>query len=56
MYRLCQYEPIVEVYEPGREQDYLYQNECGKKAKEVADKHLEHGLVLNKYTLASEGL
>ncbi len=27
-----------------------------KKAKEVADKHLEHGLVLNKYTLDYEGL
>ena len=52
---LCQYEPIVEVYEPGRgKTTYIKMN--AEKAKEVADKHLEHGLVLNKYTLASEGL
>ena len=48
-------EPIVEVYEPGRgKTTYIKMN--AEKAKEVADKHLEHGLVLNKYTLASEGL
>ena len=52
---LCQYEPIVEVYEPGRgKTTYIKMN--AEKAKKVADKHLEHGLVLNKYTLASEGL
>ena len=52
---LCQYEPIVEVYEPGRgKTTYIKMN--AEKAKEVADKHLEHGLVVNKYTLASEGL
>ena len=52
---LCQYEPIVEVYEPGRgKTTYIKMN--AEKAKKVADKHLEHGLVVNKYTLASEGL
>lgn len=52
---LCQYEPIVEVFEPGREKvTYVKMNP--EKAREVVDKHLEKGFVVSKYTLSSTQL
>ena len=42
---LCQYEPIVEVYEPGKEKvTYV-------KAKEILEQHLVRGQVVDKYLL-----
>ncbi len=52
---LCQYEPIVEVYEPGKEK-VTYVKMDPEKAVEIVDKHLMHGLVQSKYTLASTSL
>lgn len=50
---LCQYEPIVEVYEPGREKiTYVKMNE--EKAKEVLEQHLIRGNVVDKYLLHIE--
>ena len=47
---LCQYEPIVEVYEPGKEKvTYVKVNE--EKAKEILEQHLVRGQVLDKYLL-----
>lgn len=47
---LCQYEPIVEVYEPGKEKvTYIWMNP--DKAKEVVEKHLKGGQVVEEYTL-----
>ena len=43
---LCQYEPIVEVYEPGKEKvTYVKVNE--EKAKEILEQHLVRGQVLS---------
>lgn len=47
---LCQYEPIVEIYEPGKEK-VTYVKMTSDKAKEVVEQHLIRGHVLTKYTL-----
>ena len=47
---LCQYEPIVEIYEPGKEKvTYVKVNE--EKAKEIVERHLVRGQVVDKYLL-----
>ena len=52
---LCQYEPIVEVYEPGKEK-VTYIKMTPEKAEEVVEQHLIRGQVLGKYTLSSTNL
>ena len=42
---LCQYEPIVEVYEPGKEK-VTYIKMTPEKAEEVVEQHLIRGQVL----------
>ena len=50
---LCQYEPIVEVFDPGREKiTYVKMNE--DKALEVLEEHLIKGNVVEKYLLRME--
>ena len=50
---LCQYEPIVEVLEPGRDKvTYVKMNP--EKAMEVVRMHLQGGQVVTKYTLNAE--
>lgn len=50
---LCQYEPIVEVYEPGKEKvTYVKVNE--EKARDILDQHLVRGTVVDKYLLHVE--
>ena len=52
---LCQYEPIVEVYEPGKEKvTYVKMNV--DKALEMLEQHIVRGHVLAKYTLNSTSL
>ncbi len=52
---LCQYEPIVEVYEPGKEKvTYVKMNP--EKAEEVVERHLIGGHVVEDYTLNSTAL
>ena len=49
---LCQYEPIVEVMEPGKEKvTYVKMNPA--KAMEVLRLHLKGGEVVAKYTLSA---
>jgi len=48
---LCQYEPIVEVYEPGKEK-ITYVKMTADKAKEVVEKHLKGGKIVTEYTVA----
>ena len=50
---LCQYEPIVEVMEPGKEK-VTYVKMTPEKAMEVFRLHLKGGQVVTKYTLAAE--
>ena len=47
---LCQYEPIVEVLEPGKEKvTYVKMNP--EKAMEVVEKHFIRGQVVAEYTI-----
>ena len=49
---LCQYEPIVEVIEPGKPKiTYIKMNPA--KAAEIVDKHLIGGHVVDKYTMGA---
>ena len=48
---LCQYEPIVEVYEPGKDK-VTYIKMTPEKANEVVEYHLIRGQVVQKYTIA----
>ena len=52
---LCQYEPIVEVMEPGKEK-VTYVKMDPDKAMEVFDLHLKQGQTVAKYTLAAQQL
>lgn len=48
---LCQYEPIVEVLEPGKDK-VTYVKMTPEKALEVVEQHLICGQVVQKYTIA----
>lgn len=52
---LCQYEPIVEVFAPGKEK-VTYIKMTPEKAKEVVEQHLMRGLIVAKYTLQNVNL
>lgn len=52
---LCQYEPIVEVMEPGKDK-VTYIKMTPEKAIEVLEQHLIRGQIVEKYTLNSENL
>ena len=52
---LCQYEPIVEVFAPGKVK-VTYVKMTPEKAKEVVEQHLQRGLILTKYTLQNVDL
>ena len=49
---LCQYEPIVEIMEPGK-QKITYIKMTPEKAEEVLDKHLIGGHIIEEDTLNS---
>ncbi len=48
---LCQYEPIVEVYEPGKEK-VTYVKVDSSKAKRIVEEHIKNGKVLVDYTIS----
>ncbi|MBQ9354872.1 MAG: (2Fe-2S) ferredoxin domain-containing protein [Clostridia bacterium] len=49
---ICQFEPVVEVFEAGKEKvTYVKMN--AEKAKEVIEKHLKGGNVISEYTIAA---
>ncbi len=47
---LCQYEPIVEVYEPGKEK-VTYIKMTPEKAMDVVEQHLVRGQVVSDYLI-----
>ena len=47
---ICQYEPIVEVYEKDKEK-VTYVKMTADKAKEVIEKHLKGGTPITEYTI-----
>ena len=48
---LCQYEPIVEIYEAGKEK-VTYVKMTAEKAKTVVEKHLKGGNAVAEFTIA----
>ena len=48
---ICQMEPIVEVFEAGKDK-VTYVKMTSEKAKRVVEEHLKGGKVVNEYTLA----
>ncbi len=49
---ICQYEPVVEVYESGKEK-VTYVKMTAEKAKEVVEKHIKGGTPVAEYTIGS---
>lgn len=47
---ICQYEPVVEVFEAGREK-VTYVKMTEEKARRVAEEHLQGGKVVTEYTI-----
>ena len=49
---ICQLEPLVEVFEPGKEK-VTYVKMTPEKAARVIEEHLKNGNVVNEYTIAA---
>lgn len=49
---VCQYEPVVEIYEAGKEK-VTYVKMTAEKAKEVIEKHIKNGQVIDSYTIGA---
>ncbi len=49
---ICQFEPVVEVYEAGKEK-VTYVKMTAEKADEVVEKHLKGGKVIGEYTISA---
>ena len=47
---ICQYEPVVEVFEDGKDK-VTYVKMTAEKAKRVVDEHLKGGKVVTEYTI-----
>ena len=52
---ICQFEPVVEVYEAGKEK-VTYVRMTPEKAREVVEKHLKSGKVIAEYTITNDRL
>lgn len=50
---ICQYEPVVEVFEAGKEK-VTYVKMTADKAKEVIEKHLKNGETVAEYTIGGD--
>lgn len=49
---ICQYEPVVEVYEKDKEK-VTYVKMTAEKAKRVVDEHIKGGKVVTEYTIGA---
>ncbi len=49
---ICQFEPVVEIFEAGKEK-VTYVKMDAAKVKEVAEKHLKEGKVVAEYTISN---
>ena len=50
---ICQYEPVVEVFEDGKEK-VTYVKMTAEKAAEVVEKHLKGGTPVAEYTIGNK--
>ena len=51
---ICQFEPVVEIFEADKEEKTTYVKMTAEKAKEVVEKHLKGGKVIAEYTITNE--
>ncbi len=49
---VCQYEPVVEIFEEGKEK-VTYVKLTAEKAKEIVEKHLVGGKIVEEYTIGA---
>ncbi len=49
---VCQFEPVVEIFEAGKEK-VTYIKMTAEKAAEVVEKHLKGGEVIQEYTISN---
>ena len=49
---ICQYEPVVEIFEEGKEK-VTYVKLDAAKAEEIVEKHLKGGQVVTEYTIGA---
>ena len=49
---ICQYEPVVEIFEEGKDK-VTYVKLDAQKAAEIVDKHLKGGKVVEEYTIGA---
>ena len=49
---ICQYEPVVEIFEEGKEK-VTYVKLTAEKAAEIVKKHLKGGQVVAEYTIGA---
>lgn len=49
---VCQFEPVVEIFEAGKEK-VTYVKMTAEKAAEVVEKHLKGGNVISEYTITN---
>ena len=49
---ICQYEPVVEIFQADKEK-VTYVKMTAEKAKEVVEKHLKGGTVVEQYTIGA---
>ena len=49
---ICQYEPVVEIFEEGKDK-VTYIKMTPEKAREVVEKHIKGGTVIADYTIGS---
>lgn len=49
---ICQYEPVVEIFEDGKEK-VTYVKMTADKAAEVVEKHLKGGQIVEQYTIGN---
>ncbi len=49
---ICQYEPVVEVFEAGKEK-VTYVKMTAEKAKRVVEEHIKGGKVVDEYTIGN---
>lgn len=50
---ICQYEPVVEIYEDGKEK-VTYVKLDAQKAAEIVEKHLKNGQIVEEYTIGAQ--
>ena len=49
---ICQYEPVVEVYQPGKEK-VTYVKMTAEKAEKVVEDHIVGGKIVTEYTIGA---